>query len=114
MRLNFISLAANRNQKDLTLNILAESAPWARASVSLCYNDVKRQSKSLSLGADLSASYTLKKVHMFSSNASFSKYGDVNITKTQSNLNGTDISVSLNYTYTFTLLEIKRKAKKEK
>ena len=84
------------------------------ASVSLCYNDVKRQSKSLSLGADLSASYTLKKVHMFSSSASFSKYGDVNITKTQSNLNGTDISVSLNYTYTFTLLEIKRKAKKEK
>ena len=84
------------------------------ASVSLCYNEVIRQSKSLSLGADLSASYTLKKVHMFSTSASFNKYGDVNISKLQSSLNCTDISVSLNYTYTFTLLEIKRKANKEK
>lgn len=84
------------------------------ASVSLCYNEIERQSKSLSLGADLSASYTHKKVHMLSTSASFSKYGDVNITKVRSDLNGTDISVSLNYTYTFTLLEIKRKANKEK
>ena len=84
------------------------------ASVSLCYNEIKRQSKRLSLGADISASYTLKKVHMFSTNASFNQYGDVNITKTKSNLNCTDISVSLNYTYTFTLLEIKRKANKDK
>lgn len=84
------------------------------ASVSLCYNEVERQSKSLSLGADVSASYTHKKVHMLSTSASFNKYGDVNITKVRSNLNGTDISVSLNYTYTFTLLEIKRKANKEK
>ena len=84
------------------------------ASVSLCYNEIERQSKSLSLGADLSASYTHKKVHMLSTSASFNKYGDVNITKVRSNLNGTDISVSLNYTYTFTLLEIKRKANKEK
>ena len=84
------------------------------ASVSLCYNEIERQSKSLSLGADLSASYTHKKVHMLSTSASFNKYGDVNITKVRSNLNGTDISVSLNYTYTFTLLEITRKANKEK
>ena len=84
------------------------------ASISLCYNEIKRQSKRLSLGADISASYTHKKVHMFSTNASFNQYGDVNITKTKSNLNCTDISVSLNYTYTFTLLEIKRKANKDK
>ena len=84
------------------------------ASVSLCYNEIERQSKSLSLGADVSASYTHKKVHMLSTSASFNKYGDVNITEVRSNLNGTDISVSLNYTYTFTLLEIKRKANKEK
>lgn len=86
----------------------------ASASVSLCYNEVERQFKRLSLGADFSAGYTLKKVHMFSTNASFNQYGDVNITKTRSNLNCTDISVSLNYTYTFTLLEIKRKANKDK
>ena len=84
------------------------------ASVSLCYNEVERHSKSLSLGADFSASYTLKKVHMFSTSASFNKYGDVNITKTRSSLDCTDISVSLNYTYTFTLLAIKNKANKGK
>ncbi len=83
------------------------------ASVSLCYNEVERQSKSLSLGADIAASYNLNKVHLFSANAAFNKYGDVNLTKTRSGLDCTDISVSLNYTYTFTLLAIKSKAKKE-
>ena len=83
------------------------------ASVSLCYNEVERQSKSLSLGADIAVSYNLNKVHMFSANAAFNKYGDVNLTKTRSGLDCTDISVSLNYTYTFTLLAIKSKAKKE-
>lgn len=84
------------------------------ASVSLCYNEIERQSKSLSLGADFAASYNLKKVHMFSASAAFNKYGDVNITKTRSNLDCTDITVSLNYTYTFTLLAIKSKASKAK
>ena len=84
------------------------------ASFSLCYNEVERQSKSLSLGADMSASFNLKKVHLFSAGASFSKYGDVNITNTRSGLVGTDISVNLNYTYTFTLFAIRNKTKKEK
>lgn len=83
------------------------------ATVSLCYNEVERQSKSLSLGADFSASFNLKKVHLFSASAAFNKYGDVNITQTQSGLDCTDITVSLNYTYTFTLLAIKRKVKNE-
>lgn len=81
------------------------------SSVSLCYNEIVRQSKNLSIGADISASLNLKKVHMFSANASFNKYGDVNITEVRSSLDCTDITVSLNYTYTFTLLEIKRKSK---
>lgn len=84
------------------------------ATLSLSYNEIERQSKSLSLGGDFSASYTLKKVHMFSASASFNKYGDVNITQTRSGLDCTDISVSLNYTYTFTLLPIKNKANKGK
>lgn len=83
------------------------------ATVSLCYNEVERQSKSLSLGADFSASFNLKKVHLFSASAAFNKYGDVNITQTRSGLDCTDITVSLNYTYTFTLLAIKRKVKNE-
>ena len=84
------------------------------ASVSLCYNEVERRSKSLSLGGDFSASFNLNKVHVFSGRASFSKYGDVNMTQIRSSLDCTDITVSLNYTYTFTLLAIKSKANREK
>ena len=82
------------------------------ATVSMCFNEVERQSKNLSIGADLAASYTLNKVHVFSASAGFNKYGDVNVSKTHSNLDGTDITVSLNYAYTFSLLSIKSKAHK--
>ncbi len=81
---------------------------------SLCYNEVKRQSKSLSLGFDISAGYTLKKVHVFSAGAGFNKFGDVNITKTKSNLDTTNITVNFSYVYTFTLVAIKSKANKNK
>lgn len=81
-------------------------------SFSLCYNEVEKQSKSLSMGADLTASYLLNKVHSFSFSASMSKYGDVNQTKRRSSLDALDITASLNYTYTFSLLEIKKKANK--
>lgn len=84
------------------------------AAVSMYYNEVVRQSKSLSLGCDFSASYNIKKAHMFSASAGFNKYGDVNITKTKSNLDQLDITASLNYVYTFTLLSIKSKANREK
>ena len=47
-------------------------------SISLVYNEVERQSKSLNIGGDISASYTLKQYHVFSASASFYKYGDVN------------------------------------
>lgn len=83
------------------------------ASVSMCYNQVERQSKSLSIGGDFSVGYTLKKVHTFSAGASFNKYGDVNISHTRSKLDCTDITCSLNYAYTFSLLQIKRKVKNE-
>ena len=85
----------------------------ASATVSLCYNEVKHQSKSLSMALDLNAGYTLRKYHTFSFSASFYKYGDVNITKTRSSLDATDIRLSLNYLYTFTLLSIKHKDKKK-
>ena len=79
------------------------------ASMSMCYNEIVRQSKSLSLGCDMSASYTHKKAHVFSASANINKYGDVNITEVRGSLDCTDITVSLNYAYTFTLLAIKRK-----
>ena len=46
----------------------------ASATVSLCYNEVEHMSKSLSMGIDLSAGYTLKKYHTFSLSGSVSKY----------------------------------------
>lgn len=65
------------------------------------------------MALDLNAGYTLRKYHTFSFSASFCKYGDVNITKTRSSLDATDIRLSLNYLYTFTLLSIKHKDKKK-
>ena len=78
-------------------------------SISLIYNEVERQSKSLNIGGDVSASYTLRQYHVFSTSASFYKYGDVNPSKMRSNLDRTDITVSLNYAYTFSLFAIKNK-----
>ncbi len=75
----------------------------------MAYNEVRRQSKNLSMGGSFSVGYTLARVHVFSASGSFNKYGDVNITKTRSNLDMTDISLSLNYAYTFSLLTIKSK-----
>lgn len=80
-------------------------------TLSAVYNEIKHQSKSLSMALDFSAGYTLAKAHVFSFAAQFSKAGDVNIEKTRSSLDATDIRLSLNYVYTFTLLEIKRKNK---
>ncbi len=94
-------------------SFLKEKNLNASATVFLCYNKVKQQSKSLSIGLDLNAGYTLKKYHTFSLSTSFSKYGDVNITKTRSSLDTTDIRLSLNYLYTFTLQNIKHKDKKK-
>ena len=93
-------------------SFLTEKNLYVSASASLIYNEIERQSKSLSMGGDVSASYTLKQYHVFSASASMYKYGDVNITKVRSNLDRTDLTVSLNYAYTFSLFTIKRKASK--
>lgn len=106
-RSDVFSLGASRSfLKEKNLNF--------SGTLSLCYNEIKRQSKSLSMGCDLSANYTYKEAHMFSASAGFNKYGDVNITKKRSSLDCTDISISFNYAYTFTLLAIKSKANKAK
>ena len=78
-------------------------------TISLCYNEVERQSKNLSIGGNVTAGLTLKNVHVFSASASFYKYGDVNMTKTRSHLDCTDITVSLNYAYTFSLTAFRHK-----
>ena len=100
------SLGASRSflkEKELSLG----------ATLSLCYNEVKDQSKSMSIGGDVSVGYTLNKVHVFSLMAGVNKYGDVNVVKRRSSLDQTDVNISLNYTYTFSLYEMKRKAEKK-
>lgn len=92
-------------------SFLKEKNLSTSGTVSLCYNEVKNQTKNLSLALDLTASYTIKKVHAISLSASVSKYGDVNMQESETSYNATDIRVSLNYLYTFTLLELKKKTK---
>lgn len=75
----------------------------------MIYNEVRRQSKSLSMGGSAAASYVLNKVHAFSAAVSFNKYGDVNLSRLRSDLGNIDFSASLNYTYTFEWKAIKRK-----
>ena len=93
---------------------LSEKNLTAALTMSLCYNELRHQMKSLSIGGDISVGYTLKQVHVFGLNAGMNKYGDVNVTKRTSGLDDTEISVGLNYTYTFSLLAIKRLAEKGK
>lgn len=93
-------------------SFLSEKNLNLSATISLCYNEVEKMSKSLSMGMDFSASYTINNEHMFSFTAGMYKYGDVNPSKTHDDLNATDISLSFNYNYTFTLLELKKKAAK--
>ncbi|MCR4922020.1 MAG: hypothetical protein K5945_10030 [Bacteroidaceae bacterium] len=97
----------------LSRSFLQEKNLSVSLTGTMAYNEVRRQSKNLSMGGSFSLGYTLAKVHVFSASGSFNKFGDVNITKTRSNLDMTDISVSLNYAYTFSLLTIKSKAHKQ-
>ena len=79
---------------------------------SLCYSEMKHQSKSLSIGFDVALGYVLKQCHAFSFSAGLNTYGDVNQSKRRSHIDSRDFTCSLNYNYTFSLVEIKRKAEK--
>ena len=93
-------------------SFLKEKNLYTSATLSLCYNDVRNQQRNLSVGADLSAGYTLAKVHQFSFAAGFNKYSDTNISADRTSMGTTEITLSMNYNYTFSLLELKRKANK--
>lgn len=82
------------------------------AGLSLCYNNIQDQQRMLSMGADVSAGYSLKS-HVFSFNANFNKYSDVNLSADRSSMGSTELTLSVGYTYTFSLLEIKRKVAKK-
>lgn len=83
------------------------------ATVSLCHNHMVAQSENLTIGGDLSASYTLKKVHQFSATAAIYREGNVTVERPTGHLDETDINLSLNYVYTFELLHIESRAKRK-
>jgi len=101
-----LSVSSGRSfLKDKSLNV--------SAGLSLCYNDVQNQQRMLSIGTDVSAGYTLSKVHVFSLSACFNKYSDTNLSADMSSYGASELTLSLGYTYTFSLVEIKRKAEKK-
>ena len=93
-------------------SFLKEKNLHASADLSLCYNDIRHQQRMLSLGFNLSAGYTLAKVHFFNLSAGFNKYSDTNLSADYTSMGTTEVSVSLGYNYTFSLLHLKRKAEK--
>ncbi len=94
-------------------SFLKEKNLSVSAGLSLCYNDVENQQQMLSIGADVTAGYTLKD-HVFSFSANFNKYSDTNLSTDMYSYGASEITLSVGYTYTFSLMEIKRKAEKKK
>lgn len=92
-------------------SFLQEKNLTLAANISLVYNEVEKQSKSMSIGGNLSATYTIKKAHAFSLQAGINKYGDVNLSRTRSKLDDTDVNVTFSYAYTLPAFGIKRKGK---
>ena len=84
----------------------------ASLTLSACRNHIAGENTNWSVGVDLYAGYTLKKVHSFSFSAGYSRYNDMNIVDVMK-YSSYDLNCSLNYNYTFTLLELKRKASKK-
>ena len=84
----------------------------ASLTLSACCNHIAGENTNWSVGVDLYAGYTLKKVHSFSFSAGYSRYNDMNIVDVMK-YSSYDLNCSLNYNYTFTLLELKRKASKK-
>lgn len=84
----------------------------ASLTLSACRNHIAGENTNWSVGVDLYAGYTLKKVHSFSFSAGYSRYNDMNIVDVMK-YSSYDLNCSLNYNYTFTLLEFKRKASKK-
>lgn len=92
-------------------SFLADKNLTASLTLSVCRNQISDQNQNWSMGVDLYAGYTLKKVHSFSFSAGYSRYNDVNIVDAMK-YSSYDLSCNISYNYTFTLLELKRKASK--
>ncbi len=95
------SLSASKallKEKNLTLS----------AAISLVDNRMD-VSQNLSIGGNISAGYTLAKVHSFSFSASYNQYANTNfVADAYARNSGYDLSCTLSYNYTFTAFSITR------
>lgn len=82
----------------------------ASLTLSLINNSMDGNGNNLSMGGNMSLSYTLLKVHSFSFMASYNRYVNSNIVEEQylPQQRSHDIMCSLSYNYTFSALSIKR------
>ena len=83
------------------------------AALSLVDNRMD-SNKSLTLGGNLSAAYTLAKVHNFSLGVNYSSYANTNLVVDEFlREKGSDFSCSLSYSFSFTAFSIKRRPKEQ-
>lgn len=70
--------------------------------------------KSITAAANLSAAYTLAKVHNFTLNLNYSRYANTNLVVDEYRRDsGYDFTCSFSYSFSFTAFSIKRRAKEE-
>ena len=83
------------------------------ASASLVDNRMDSD-KSITVAANLSAAYTLAKVHNFTLNLNYSRFTNTNLVLDEYRQdNGYDFTCSFSYSFSFTAFSIKRRAKEE-
>ena len=70
--------------------------------------------KSITAAANISAAYTLAKVHNFTLNLNYSHYANTNLVLDEFQRDkGYDFTCSFSYSFSFTAFSIKRRAKEE-
>lgn len=93
--------------------LLKERNLSLNASASLVDNRMDG-SKSITLGGNLSAAYTLAQVHGFSLNLNYSRFSNTNlVASSYQREGGYDFSCSFSYSYSFTAFSIKRRPKEQ-
>ena len=93
--------------------LLKERNLSLNASISLVDNKMD-DTRSFTLGGNLSASYTLAKVHSIGVNANYSGFSNTNLVASENRYDkGQDYSFSFSYAYSFTAFSIKRRPKEQ-
>lgn len=93
--------------------LLKERNLSLNASASLVDNRMEAD-KSITMAANMSAAYTLARVHNFTLNLNYSRYANTNLVLDEYRRDkGYDFTCSFSYSFSFTAFSIKRRAKEE-